>query len=57
MFKTVLKYLEQSSTYKGLFTLLAACGVTMSGDLSSAIAGVCLAVAGLINVVIDEKKV
>lgn len=56
MFKTVLKYLGQSSTYKGLFTLLAACGVTMSGDLSSAIAGVCLAVAGLINVVIDEKK-
>lgn len=51
-----MKYLAQASTYKGLFTLLAALGVTMSGDMSNAIAGVCLAIVGLINVIIDEKK-
>lgn len=56
MFETIMKYLAQASTYKGLFTLLAALGVTMSGDMSNAIAGVCLAIVGLINVIIDEKK-
>lgn len=56
MYKTVIKYLSQSSTYKGLFTLLAAFGVTLSGDLSNAIAAACLAISGLINVIIDEKK-
>lgn len=56
MNKIILKYLGQASTYKGLFTLLAACGVTLSGDLSNAVAGVCLAVVGLINVLMDEKR-
>lgn len=55
MFETILKYLSQPSTYKGLFTLLAAFGITMTGDLSGAITGVCLAIVGLINVIIDEK--
>ena len=56
MMKTVMNYLSQSSTYKGLFTLMAAFGVTMSGGMSDAIAGVCLAIAGLINVIVDEKN-
>lgn len=53
---TISNYLSQASTYKGLFTMLAAFGVTVSGDLSNAIAGVCLAIVGLINVLINEKK-
>ena len=53
---TISNYLGQSSTYKGIFTLLAAFGVSVSGDLSNAIAGVCLAIVGLINVVVNEKK-
>ena len=53
---TISNYLSQSSTYKGLFTLLAAFGVTVSGELSNAVAGVCLAVVGLINVLMNEKK-
>lgn len=54
--ETILNYLSQSSTYKGLFTLLAALGISFSGDLSNSIAGVCLAIVGLINVILNEHK-
>ena len=56
MKNVIMNYLAQSSTYKGLFTILAALGVTISGGMSDAIAGVCLAVVGLINVINNEKS-
>lgn len=56
MNKMIMNYLSQPTTYKGLFTMLAAFGVTLSGGLTDAIAGVCLAVVGLINVIVDESK-
>lgn len=56
MFKTIINYLSQASTYKGLFTLLAAFGVIASPELSQAITATALAVVGLINVIMNEKK-
>lgn len=52
----ILNYLTQPSTYKGLFTMLAAFGVVMSDGLSQAIMAVCVAVFGLIDVIVDERK-
>lgn len=56
MLNSIMNYLSQPSTYKGLFTLLAAFGVAVSTDLSSAITATALAIVGLINVCINEKK-
>lgn len=52
--KTVLKYLSQSSTYKGLFSVLAAFGVALRPELADAIIACALGVIGLINVLVDE---
>lgn len=54
--KTVLKYLSQSSTYKGLFSVLAAFGVALRPELADAIIACALGVIGLINVLVDEHK-
>lgn len=55
-YEVILNYLNQSSTYKGLFALLAAFGVVMSPELSNAIIACALGVIGLIDVIIDEKN-
>lgn len=53
---TVLKYLGQSSTYKGLFSVLAAFGIALKPELADAIIACALGIIGLINVLIDEHK-
>lgn len=55
--ETVLKYLNQSSTYKGLFSVLAAFGVVLKPELADAIIACALGIIGLINVIVDEHKV
>lgn len=56
IFETILRYLGQSSTYKGLFSVLAAFGVALKPEMADAIIACALGVIGLINVIIDEKK-
>lgn len=56
IFETILRYLGQSSTYKGLFSVLAAFGVVFKPEMADAIIACALGVIGLINVMIDEKK-
>lgn len=53
---TILKYLGQSSTYKGLFSVLAAFGVVLKPELADAIIACALGVIGLINVIVDEHN-
>lgn len=55
--ETILKYLGQASTYKGLFSVLAAFGIILKPELTDAIIACALGVIGLINVLIDENKV
>lgn len=55
-YEVILNYLTQSSTYKGLMTILCAFGVTMSDGLQQAIIACALGVFGLIDVIIDERK-
>ncbi len=52
----ILNYLKQSSTYKGLFSVLAAFGVVLKPELSDAIIACALGVIGLIDVLINERK-
>lgn len=53
----ILKYLGQASTYKGLFSVLAAFGIILKPELADAIIACALGVIGLINVLIDDHKV
>lgn len=53
--KLIMNYFSQSSTYKGLFAVLAACGVVVSPDLSNAIVACALGVTGLFDVLVNEK--
>lgn len=53
----ILNYLKQSSTYKGLFSVLAAFGVVLKPELSDAIIACALGIIGLIDVLINEKKI
>lgn len=55
VFDTLLNYLVQPSTYKGIFTILGAFGVVVSDGLTQAIIAACVAVFGLIDVIIDEN--
>lgn len=57
IFETILKYLGQSSTYKGLFSVLAAFGLILKPELADAIIACALGIIGLINVLIDEHSV
>ena len=56
VFRTILNYLNQPSTYKGLFALLAAFGVVMSPELSNAIIACALGIIGLVDVIVNEHK-
>lgn len=53
--ETVLKYLGQPSTYKGLFSLLAGFGVVLKPELADAIIACALGLIGIINVLVDES--
>jgi hypothetical protein len=55
-FLTALNYLTQASTYKGIFTILGTFGVVVSDGLTQAIIAVFVAIFGLIDVIIDERK-
>lgn len=55
-YEVILNYLGQASTYKGLFSLLAAFGVILKPELADAIIALALAIIGLINVIINEKE-
>ena len=55
-YEVLLNYLTQLSTYKGIFTIICAFGVTISDGLTQAIIAVCVAVFGLVDVILDERK-
>ena len=54
MFKTILNYLNQTSTYKGIFSVLAAFGIVLKPELADAIIACALGIIGLINICINE---
>ena len=56
MNETIMKYLQQPSTYKGIFAILGAFNIALSPELTAQITATCLAIIGLINVIVDEKK-
>lgn len=55
-FLVALNYLTQASTYKGIFTILGTFGVVVSEGLTQAIIAVFVAIFGLIDVIVDERK-
>ncbi len=54
--ETVINYLKQTSTWKGLFAILTAFGVVVQPDLANAIIAVGLSVIGLVDVIRNQKK-
>lgn len=55
-YEVLLNYLTQPSTYKGIFTIICAFGVTVSDGLTQAIIAFCVALFGLVDVIIDERS-
>lgn len=55
MWKTLLNYLTQESTWTGLTALLTAVGISLSPDLATQIGAVGLSIFGLIKVIINER--
>lgn len=55
MWKTLLNYLTQESTWTGLTALLTAVGITLSPDLATQIGAVGLSIFGLIKVIVNER--
>lgn len=53
---TVLNFLGQQSTWKGLVGIVTAAGVVISPDMAQAIIATGMALIGLINVFRNEKK-
>lgn len=56
IFDKALNYLTQTSTYKGIFTIAGAAGLTVSEGLTQALIAVFVAVFGLVDVIVDERK-
>ena len=50
----IINYLTQASTYKGIFTMLAAFGIVLKPELADAIIACALGITGLINVIIND---
>lgn len=50
----LMNYLTQASTYKGIFTMLAAFGIVLKPELADAIIACALGITGLINVIIND---
>lgn len=56
MIETVISYLSQPSTWRGVIGLATAAGVAISPELSAQIIACGLALAGLVNVIRNEHK-
>lgn len=52
---TVLNYLAQASTWRGLFAILTTFGVVIKPELSNAIIASGVALIGLVEVIRNEK--
>lgn len=52
---TILNYLNQTSTYKGLFAVLGAFGIVLKPELADAIIACALGIIGLIDVFVNDK--
>jgi hypothetical protein len=53
--KYVLARLSEGSTWRGIFLLLTAAGVTLRPELQAAITAVGLSLTGLVGVVVPES--
>ncbi len=53
---TILKYLNQPSTWRGLITVLAGFGVAISPELAEKIIAFGVAGFGIVEVVRDERN-
>lgn len=56
MFSTLLKYLKQPSTWRGIIGIATTLGIGISPDLAVEIVAAGLGLTGVINVVRNEKK-
>ncbi len=56
MFDTIIKYLKQPSTWKGLIGLLGAIGISLNPDQIAVIIPAIIGVVGVIEVFVDEDK-
>lgn len=54
--ETILNYLGQNSTWRGLIGLATAAGLAISPELAAQIMAAGMGAIGVINVVRDEKK-
>lgn len=54
--ETILGYLKQPSTWRGIITVLGALGVYISPELTDAIIGLALGAFGVVEVVRNEKN-
>jgi hypothetical protein len=52
--KFVLARLSEASTWKGIFLILTAAGVTLKPELQAAITAVGLSLTGLVGVVVPD---
>lgn len=56
MWKKLIDYLTQESTWIGLLSIVTACGVAIRPELSQAIITCALGIFGLIKVIVNDKK-
>jgi hypothetical protein len=52
--KTILEYFLHPSTYKGIFGILTAAGVTLAPEYQNAIIAAGLGLIGLVQVFVDD---
>lgn len=52
----IITRLSEPSTWKGLFAILAAGGITLAPDYQNAIIGIGLSLVGLYNVIKKDKS-
>ena len=55
MWKTILNYLTQKSTWTGLVAVATALGLTLKPELSDAIISCALGIFGLIQVIVNDR--
>ena len=54
--KTIIGYLKQASTWRGIIAVITGAGVAISPELAEAIISLGVASFGVVEVVRDEKK-
>lgn len=52
---TLLNYLKQASTWRGIIAVAAALGLTLNPDQAAAIVAAAVALVGVVEVFRDEK--